>query len=241
VYVYYFTIGFAHEPVTTRMLVRGLKDVYAVRLIRVRTGRPDDRRSEQTALLIKQALSSYSKLVIDELVYDFAPSSITHVVVDLSSKMLQDVQEERSVVVNLSGGPRILVLSVLLATLFAKSLEPNANIQVELVPEYAFNEGTTIDLTQFVNFIARGVEVLVNRVKEKDAWRRVLKVFSETDKLTVRELAKKLNISDVTASNYVSSLHQLELIAHDAEHHRYYRLSEPGIVVVNLLKMCGLL
>ncbi len=237
-YSYYFTIGFSHEPVTTRVLSRGLQSVYAVRLIRVKTGRSDDKRSEQTALFIRQALGSYPSLIVEDVVYDISSAcSIAHIVSDLAVKMLQDVEQGRSVIVNLSGGPRILVLAALLAAIFAKSMKPNANVQVEITPEYAFGEGTTVDLTQFVSFVARGVEYLVSTVRNRDSLRRTLQVLSRhADGLTAKDIAKALDVKEVTASNYLSNLFQLDLIICDDTSPKKYKLSGPGEIIVTLLK-----
>ncbi len=247
--IYYFTIGFAHEPVTKRILLKGVQQICTIKLIRVETGREDDSRSRHTVRLIEQALYPFN-INVEERTFKLPPdsTSITNIVRGLSEDILRDLCESYEVVLNISGGPRALVLAAFLAAVFAKSLKPNAKLRVELIPEYAFSNSrdSIIDLTPFVDLVARGVEMLIGEVRGRESLKNVLRqMMNNQEGVTKRELAQALRIKDVTVSSYLNDLFQLGLVercrSDERDESRRYKLSDPGAVIVSLLRLCGVL
>ncbi len=228
-YSLYFTIGFSPEFIIPRLLTLGVRDVAHVWLLRVKIGRPEDRRSEYAALLVKQALGL--QVSVDEIV--LCPSDISSMLCTIAERMFHDVLGGRKLLVNISGGPRILVIATLLATITVRAVSRSASIRIEIIPEYAVDRGEIIDITSLLHAVTYGLEHIVAKVRQSRL-EDILMIALAKSEVTARELADKLGVKESTVSNYLYELVQYGLI--ETSHRGVYKLTPMGKALATLLR-----
>ncbi len=229
-YSLYFTVGFSPDFIISRLLTHGVKDVSRVLLIRVRTGLPGDRRSEYASILVRQALNL--QVPVYEIVVD--PTDASSAMYIIAERMVDDVLSNRRLIVNVSGGPRILVLETLITAMIIKAMMPSASIRVEIMPEYSIDEGSLLDLTSIVEVLARGLEHVISKIK-RGRLAEVLVILSERNEITIQDLAGRLSVKEGTAGNYIYELVRYGLVE-PCGHRGIYRLTPIGKVLALLLK-----
>jgi len=228
-YSLYFTVGFSPEFIVPRLLSFKSKDIDQVWLVRIRTGRSEDRKSEYAALLVKQALSLSIK--VGEIVLDSL--DVTSMLCTLSEHMLDRVMQGQGLLVNVSGGPRILSIVTLLSAVIVKALSGSSYVDIEIVPEYAVDKGYTIDLTSLTEAFVHGLEYIIRKIRQTRL-KDILLAASEDGKITTRYLADILNIKESTVSNYLYELVQYDLVKSIQK--GIYELTPIGKVLSKLLK-----
>jgi len=129
------------------------------------------------------------------------PSSPLESIGQVYEAVLSIIKDKRYIelVADLSGGPRIVVVSTLLALLFASEKVP-----VRLLVQDETGSGGILDIRLTpIRQALRGMGIRG----------RILRIVSEKPGIGQEEIAGALGISEKTAANYISQLTRLGLVA----------------------------
>ncbi|GEM_PF-6438444 len=230
-----FTIGFSPEFFTASVLGRYSVDSDdEVYLIRVRTGKEIDRKSDFAVLTIKQMLSSLN-VKINEVFLD--PYDSCKAIEELSKILYNKVNTCDEVIINVSGGPRYLLSTCIIATIIIQSLKPNTKIKVELLPEYGIEKNIVVDLTEYLSVIARGFEYMISRLRDKKLGNVLACLGKFNESFTISQVSDELNLDYTTTDRYFNDLYTLLLIksSQDFGKGKRYALTCIGKILSNLL------
>lgn len=186
------TLGF-EEKFTVRSITRhGLDKGDKIVLI---TG-PKVERSEKAISFIKEFISKYYPLEVSLNIWDIPVHDIYSMVSRIKQILMEEVKEADRVIVNLSGGMRILILAVFLALTLINI--PSLTLEVE-----AEDSSTLITIPS---------EILqLPRIEGSKL--EILKILVNTGKpMSIDEIAETLSRDESTIRRHVQKLRKLKLV-----------------------------
>ncbi|MDW7978136.1 MAG: CRISPR-associated CARF protein Csa3 [Candidatus Caldarchaeum sp.] len=173
----FVTIGFTEWPVVSSLIKNGLAaNDRVVTIVPMKS----DPRSQTTLQEIRVFLSKFAPdVVLETLAVEVR--SFEEAVSAILARMVKEKQERRKVVVNLSGGMRVLILETYVAMVLSGSTDAVAEIMTEDKHELVLPNLLTVDFHAFLKEIDfKILHVLRNGQSILDVAKAVRKPVSTT-------------------------------------------------------------
>jgi len=207
------TIGWTEWPIASAIIKHGLSNGDKIILL---CPEKKDERAKEAINEIKDFISKFSSDVeiVDVSVPVYDPVSA---VVTIARVIKDEAESDRDLIVNLSGGMRILIIETLLALMLFKIDKLDLEIRTE----------DKVDLS-----IPKIWKYYPDLAKEEV---KVLKVLAEKE-ASLSEVSKKLGTSNATTYRILKRMEEDDLISsRKSGKERIVRLAPKGIVFFKLL------